>query len=553
MKKIGCVVLACIMCGTMIGVSACGRVDNNPQGKVDSSKTALFVYNYDGGVGSEWVYDIERRFEEDYKDVEFEPGSGKVGVDVVISKGKDTVFASLSTKTYHVVFTEAVPVYTMQSSGDLLPITDLVTSSLSDVTAGAETATIESKLTDSRRAMLTAIDGNYYMLPHYETYAGLTYDVKVFEDYSFFIKQGGGWTSVDSEKTVGPDGERGTYDDGLPSSYEELLSLMDRCASLGVAPFIWTGGYETYTNKLLSGLDASFAGADEYQLNYTFDGGTARIITGFDDGTPIVEEIEITPENGYLMKQAESRYYALKVFEKIMSNSKYYSDKITGVLSHLEAQGEFIYGDLENAPIGMLIEGSYWYNEAADYFKRSIATYKDKAKNRKFAWMPLPVQITGSVEEGQGEKPTLVDANSSYAFINATTTKNDENMKALSKLFLKYCYTNKSLQDFVLTTGVFKGATVDLSGIDISALDYYKQSVVQIRQDANILVPGSAHRIAVNNYVMPQYDWESVVNNTTPYSHPIYAFKSKVSAEDVFMGQWLTQKDWNDKNGDYFN
>lgn len=123
------------------------------------------------------------------------------------------------------------------------------------------------------------------------------------------------------------------------------------------------------------------------------------------------------------------------------------------MLSHLGAQEEFIYSSLENdAPIAMLIDGSYWYNEAKDIFRRSENTYKEKAKDRNFAWMSLPTQYSGSVKEGEGKKNALLEILSSYSFINANIKDKPEIVK-MAKMFLQYCYTEEALVDFSVTTG----------------------------------------------------------------------------------------------------
>lgn len=556
-KKLLSIIVAALICVTSLGAFGCNRPDNGGLPTGDPNKTWLFVYNYNGGVGTDWLYEIEKSFEEKYKDTIFEPDTNKKGVDIVISPGKDNMTGSLRSQVYDVIFSEIVPYNDMAAQGSLLPLTDMVKSSLSDVTDGKETVTIESKLTTSQKAALTAINDEYYVLPHYEVYSGLTYDAKVFSDWQLYFKAGGGWTSEESEKSVGPDGIKGSYDDGLPSSIEELMTLMDRSSKFLVAPFIWTGAYESYTSRLLVGLHGALAGHDEFMLNYNYgkdsgvNGGKARIITGFNGTTPIVQEMDITPETGYLLKQQESKYYALKVLEKILSNSKYYSSKITGVLDHESAQTEYIYADLENNPVAMLIEGSYWYNEAKDSRKRSENTYKEKAKNRQFKWMPLPTQVSGSVTEGNGKKQTLVDSISSYAYINANN-ENDPIICDLAKTFLKYCYSEEALQNFVLQTGVFKGVSVNMDNVDISGVNSFYQSIINVRKNADVAYPVSDNKIYMHAFVNPLMDWQTVVDGV-PYDYPIDGFQSRVSAEKYFKGMWSNETSWKNAYKDYFN
>ena len=85
-----------------------------------------------------------------------------------------------------------------------------------------------NKLDESQQIALTAKNGSYYALPHYEIYTGLVYDADLFTEKAFYFAKGGGWTDEDSEKSCGPDGIYNTYDDGLPSSYEEFYKMMDK-------------------------------------------------------------------------------------------------------------------------------------------------------------------------------------------------------------------------------------------------------------------------------------------------------------------------------------
>lgn len=556
MKKLVCIIVSVVVMLTTL--TACGpNVQNNNDD--NSTKTILNVYNFNGGVGSEWIDTIEKWFEKEYAETCFEPGTSKKGVDVKVAKGTDVMTGNLKEQTYSVVFTEAVSVFGLASSGDLLPITDLVTSSLSDVTGGQETGTIEDKLDGTLKGALKAVNNEYYMLPHYETYAGVSYDVKVFEDYGLYFKQGGGWTSSKEEMTVGPDGRKGTYDDGLASSVEEFSLLMKKISDENVTPFVWATAYDNYTSRFLIGMEASLCGYDQYQLNYNFGkdssvtSGKADIITGFENGKPIISKgVDITPANGYLMNQNVGKYYAIKLFEEILSKSYYYEDS-DSTLGGEMAQGQYIYSDLTGDPIAMLIEGSYWYNEGEDYFTRSESMFKDRAKNRKFAWMPLPVQIEGSVKEGEYHTQTLVNANCSYAFINANV-KNNANTENLAKLFFKYCYTNKALVDFFLTTGLFKGVSTDMTGIDISSLENYKQSIYYTKQNSKVSHVISDNKITIADFKQEIYDWASMIDGTT-YDFPIQAFtaRDKKDAEKYFKGMWKTKNEWNEKYSNYLD
>jgi hypothetical protein len=239
----------------------------------------------------------------------------------------------------------------------------------------------------------------------------------------------------------------------------------------------------------------------------------------------------------------------MTVLESILSDEGNYSEKINAVLSHTGAQEEYIRSDLENKPIGMIIEGSYWYNEAVESgaVKRSINIYKEKAQNRNFKWMPLPRQILGSVTEGNGTKNTLIDELGSFCFINATI-KDKPNIVNLAKTFLQYLYTDENLVKFTLITGVAKGVKYQIPSEKVAEMNHYYQSLYYIRQNSDIIYPYSDHPIFVNNQSTFSSSatgnfWQATVDGT-PYAYPYPAFKAGKTAVQYFEGMRKTQEQW---------
>ena len=51
-----------------IFASGCNSGRGGYEEKIDTKKTQLFIQNYDGGGGSQWLYDVKDKFEEKYKD-----------------------------------------------------------------------------------------------------------------------------------------------------------------------------------------------------------------------------------------------------------------------------------------------------------------------------------------------------------------------------------------------------------------------------------------------------------------------------------------------------
>ena len=92
MKKLAKLILILVLALTMtVTAAACrggGSDPNNPGGpggntpgggdtgiteEVDTARTQLYVSNFNGGYGDEWLKTLKTRFEEFYKDTELEP------------------------------------------------------------------------------------------------------------------------------------------------------------------------------------------------------------------------------------------------------------------------------------------------------------------------------------------------------------------------------------------------------------------------------------------------------------------------------------------------
>lgn len=535
-------------------LAGCGSNES----KVDSTKTHLSVLCYDGGIGSEWAKNAAKRFEEKYANVSFE--EGKMGVVIDITNDKLDGKNGVTTTPYAIWFTESVNFNELIATNQIVDISDIVTGSLSEISGGAETGSIEDKLAPEYKTSLTAVNGNYYCLPHYEVYTGLVYDVDLFDEYGYYFSANGGFTAVAEEKSVGPDGVKGNKDDGLPSSYEELYTLMDQMVADGVVPFTWVGSAENYVNDMFAGLQVAYTGKDEFMLNVTFDSSAtntqATIIESFEGDMPVEKKVTITNENGYLMTQQAARYYAFELMETIMSNDSYHT-KLDKSTSHLDTQEKYILSNLKagEKPIAMMIEGSYWYNEATEALKRSVNTYKDQAEGRRFGWMPLPVQYKGSVTEGNGRKTTVLETLGSVAFINAKY-KDDAVTLDLAKKFLQFCYTDESLVEFSVTTGLPKCVNYTIPEDKLALIDnYFQRDILDIKMNADVVYPYSDNPIFVNDQNQFLFNqgspiWAATYNGRTSTNY-YTAYKSGITAKEYFLASAMTQETWNSRYGEY--
>ena len=539
--------------------TSCG-LRNDSEEQIDETKTQITVYNFDGGIGTDWLYKVKNMFEEKYATTSFE--EGKVGAQIFINPQKTNGYGTLSTfagSTNDVMFNEYVRYNDYVSQGLFLDISDIVES-----TADGDTATIGSKLRKEAITSLTAYDGKYYALPHYEVYQGLIYDIDLFDSKKLYFADDqdngneGFIIKNTDKKSCGPDGIYNTVDDGLPSSYEEFFKLCDYINTKGCTPIVWTGEYSEYTEYLLNSLVNNYLGQEDAMVNYTLDsnGRKIDIVTDFDsDDNPIIDQIAITSANAYLLKQQPAKYYAIKFLERIMnSSSYYYRDSLYNqTFSHTDAQETFVFSSLENKPIAMLIDGTWWENEATNSgaIERSINTYGDRAKNRNYGFLPLPKKLTGRVNENEGNEPVFEDYINAYCCINA---KIDESKIKLAKEFVKFCYSDIGLQTFTVQTGIAKGVTYSLTDEQYEQLSPFAKNAWSIRKNAKIVYPHSANKLFINNERALTSDvWQTTIDSQ-PYLLTYTAIKDgKKSAKDIFNGMRISKSTWESKYGKWLD
>lgn len=559
MKKTAVVFLAALLACSSVGSIGCAGREKGEA--IDKTKTQLYVTTFEGGYGIEWLKKVKTRFEADYANETF--GTDKTGVQVMISEDREltheTLVNNLDGMDEEVFFTEWVNYYDLQSRDLLYDITDAVTG-----TIAGEGVSVESKMRDVHKNYFKTTDGKYYGIPFYEANYGIVYDVDLFESEGLyfaaegdgnafgFVKDKDGNGTFDSALSNGPDGKSGTADDGLPATYDQFFELCDYMAMQSITPITWGGKTPHYVNALIEALQTDYEGKDQMMLNYTANGLATNLVESIDEnGNVTTYSEEITADNGYLTwsKQA-GKYYALKFVERLIENDTYYNvDKVTSTANdHLTAQDDFISGKfIKNAqPVGMLIDGSWWNNEASDTFK---ALESDKgaiagAKNRKFGFMPIPKATADKV----GEEYTILETNNSICFVNGNL---DPKKEQLVKTFIQYCHTNASLAEFTSTTYTCKPYAYTMTNTEVNAMPYWGQELYRLHNSATFVPTYSNSLIyKANARAFTEYFnstmFSSTVGKTTHKVVPTAMIEDGVSALEYFNGlsTYFTESRW---------
>ena len=470
------------------------------------------MFSFTGGIGDKWIYAVKERFEEDYADVCFEPGTNKKGVQIVVDPAKRNEHLTMSSSQNHVLFVENAEYSLMVNNNEIIDISDIMTKPLNTIVKTDDTRSIEDKLNEDQKDFYSFKNDAYYGLPHHSFFGVLSYNRKLFDSKKLYFAATPSGTGLADQfiqvgnltKSCGPDGVMGNDDDGLPATYEELFLLFDYMTKGGksVTPIIWAGkSANEYVNYLLNAVYLNLAGKGEARLNYTYDSGddTITIVEKFNGDTPVYKEEKVNKDNyAKVLKSSQAKYQALEVLDKILNVAGYRHATCKDTTAQmLQAQRDFILSNLEGDPVAMLAEGSYWFNEANDarYFEDAKNNYPDDYDDKnEFRIMPLPRVYSGrasNVLNTNVGKTVIGDIPDSLGCVNATI-KDDENLVNLAKTFLAYCYTDESLQEFTEKANIM--VPVDYE-IDESKLSEFAKDVVQYTKNSEVVYPYSSNPI----------------------------------------------------------
>ena len=522
-----------------VGVAAgCG---NGNIGKdEDSSKITQISFRQWGGTASstDWLQQAADRFAAEKANEPYE--SGKKGVKVEISTNKDSDYTS-SIPDYDILMDEnSANIYDMQTRGYLADIDDLVKG-------------LQSKIEPQLLPKLKGADGKYYGLPHYSYDVSISYNVDLFKTENLYIAAPGEESVVNykssllpassagvnfvfnenTKKSCGPNGIPNDYDDGLPSSLEEFIVLCDYIKNKKqINPFAIsdiTGG-ANYAFMLIESLWAGMVGTDAMKAttcNFT-DAEVEVVKEGAlsYDGTllntgikmPQTETVVLSDDNGYRMYDMSARYYALSFLELAKNKGWFKNQQMTNT----KAQEFFVLGNYnanDNDRCAMLVDSTFWYGEAVS--GGTLTKYKSLSggKEANVSMMPMPVQLTGQVTEGNGKKPTVIDT-SATVFVNKRVEKNEGLFRAV-KEFIEFLYSDAELKAFTETSKLTMNLKYDY---DKSSLGNFYAGVLEIEKAAGDKVYAASDNIKFSkNRSSFSLIWGGKLNYFGSYHNGSYA------------------------------
>lgn len=513
--------LSILACMTFITFSGCFR--RGQQGEdIDPNRTQVYIGNFGGGLGEQWLKNAKAEFEKIYPKAQ-----------IMINTNQDLYNDSYLSANWDGM-TEDIYVLSMGGYYDYVhkdrfeDITTAVTTPLSEFN---ETESIENKMDEGFKTYIKTND-KYYGLPLYSGSTYMVYNKEVFRSYGLYMKEGGGFVRPNSDdpKTVGGDGKEGTYDDGLPVTLSEFKTLMDRMVRQGVTPFIWTGQHGSYFAELLASVWFDYEGYDNAELFYTMNGS----YTFHEESTPT----PISYKNAYLLQKQWGKHYMLEFMKTILDGEGYTRTECFDQVSQTAAQSKFLLSEETSNPIGILVEGTWWENEAKITFQSLVNQSNDPNDaygKKEFGILPVPKADDGTSASGH-----TYYGNSGQSVIGI---RKGSKVKDLAVKFVQFLHTDSMLSMMTATTGIPRPYDYELSDEQLAAMTPFAREVLEVNESTKYVYGNRKN--AFSQYNPDYFNWIAwefnflVKGSTTSELFPqnYYKFTSKdKSIEPIYEG-----------------
>lgn len=483
MKKFISMLLSTMLIVTCFATTGCGSRRSGEV--VDELKSQLYVGFFEGGFGRDWYDAAVSDFEEKYKDYEFEPGSGKKGVQIVTEAKKDqfkpeNLKPSLENNLYNnYMYIVSMGDYeTFYNAGLLKEMTSVLEQKVYDdvgeIVYGTDKTATKSMLDFMNKDYAGIVNKGsvsnprYYGIPESYYVPSLFYDADYFNDYGLYLDENNefGATQADIDAGncgKGPDGKLGTLDDGMPATYSEFLALLAEIKEKQGIPMTWSGNTTYQARYAYEQFWANWEGAEEYRLNFTWD-GTSRYAT--DSGSNVVTKNSIAE----ISSKQEGRKAGIQLFYDIIKN-EYYPGNLKS-RSYTDAQSDFITSKMStNGRIAMFMEGGYWEAEAKSVFN-SMSGGDPNNENaygkRDFRLLPVP-NFEGQKNTNSKEVVLTKGGDSLIFFTEKNKSGNNDIQFDMASKFLQYISSRSQVVNFTANTGAcFKPFTYGLDGTSLT-------------------------------------------------------------------------------------
>lgn len=524
---------------------------------IDPNRTQIYVSVQSIGVGDTFLTSLKQKYEAYNPKAQIMPvrnGTGDPKAEIQ-SGGYDVyMFTNCNIADY--------VTWSTLNSDYFVDITDIVTAKPS-----LEEKSIHERLFDGTKDYFnigTEAAPKYIGLPWFDAYYGSVYDVDLFEQMHYFSTDPSSVLSYEGYDGImgteddnwGPDGKEGSFDDGLPATYGDLKQLW-LVMKEDVTPYCWTS-FKGYSQGWLSSVWVAYEGQN-YKLMTDFNGNYY---------TTNADPLEVNSSNGYLMSKQWGKLAALKVAEDIIGGSYYLPASLNTSQDNILSQTSFLESVESSRPIAMMMEGTWWENEAKGVFNE-MSTFIDEKYaygTRRFGLMPFPRMVGEGVPEGVpqqwNEKVSIRGGDVGSSCSMVAISKKSKNIE-MAKDFVKFAYSEAMCADFNIESGTARPIEYEMSATELSKMTYYQQQVHHISQlskdpNSNVEIVSGQNRSKyittdlefinkISTFVSRRENVSAEISN--PFEH--FASPGAMTAEEYFNNVELivTKALWDNKFG----
>ncbi len=506
--------LSLALCG-VIAFGATAGVGCGPkviQG-IDKNKTQIYVSLYNGGLGTQWFEDLRKEWNANNSKYEVIPKEDKLDAAQVIAD-VEAPQSETSPSIYYSIGTSE-----MKKLVETNKLEDLSTFVNTTKPDGENGLTIRQKL-DSRdgyyntwsSVAANSKTGGLYMLPWNDSVHGFIYDHDTFlannwlykaantaevkdaltaqgitfevEGQNLIFKSSTGKTNYEENDVIlraGKDGKYGTYDDGQPMTIAEWDDMVSAISDSDKKVFMWTGQFPEYTRHIENALIAQYSGLQS-------------VIDLYDhDSNGVEYEMNDKPKEAFSIVDGYKSFSMMgikKAIEFIYNNlckPDYLHDTAKGnTWDHAATQGYYVMGYRagdDNPETAMIIEGTWWENEARTYFNSNVSNGDaDRGYGKRdYRYMLTPDFEGGVGAFGNGKGTAMGLSEMSSIFVPKQT---DPNKLEAIKDFLAFTLKEENLRKYTVSTGVVRPYVYNLTEFDRANMTPFANNAFDLYKDS---------------------------------------------------------------------
>lgn len=553
MKKLLSILMVLVLSFSALSMTACGPSDQS----INQGQTQLYVGLFKDGITDAWLQAAKADFEEAYKDVSFE--DGKKGVQIVIDYSTGpfkpgTFESNVKSLANSLYFLDQEDYTSYVAKGLLRDMTTVLekdvynaNGDLVDISLSADAKSLVVDSTSATTSMMDIMyedcktyfvrDGKYYASPYLYIINGAIYDADYFNEAGLYFFANGemGATQADIDRGesedgsieigYGPDGVKGTTDDGMPETWDDFIRL---CQGMDATPFVWSGK-ETYQRRnFFQSVFANYQGYDDFMLLSKLQGTLSN-------GTPVDADNALE-----VLGSLEGRKAGIKALYDIkdmgVKNEQGADDWTT--YDEYVSQSKFVYSVDETKRVAMLLDGGYWEVNMKGVFEEM--SKRDAAKGygkRDFRLLPIPNFTDAnqgfSVQEERTDNTEILFSSTPGIVCMPNEYKNKNDVQdRLAELFLYFTHSREQMIQFTkYTGGCIKPYKFDTSNIGEDDVTKFGANILSyLRDGAKIATSFPLTDLAKKNYSLLYNEIKGrfifrVEDGAMEYTDPISYFK----------------------------